>query len=65
MGIGKFIVGEVLDPVTRRLGTAVAAYLVALGVEAQTVDAITLGITAAAGLGIDLLLSHLSRKAKS
>lgn len=60
-GLLKIVLGEVIDPITRRLGTALAAYLVALGVQAQTVDAIVLGLTALAGVGVDLLLSHFER----
>lgn len=57
----KFFLGEILDPIFRRLGTAASAYLIGIGVQAETVNLIVTGMLAAAGLSVDLMLSHKAR----
>lgn len=58
----NWIVEQFAKPILRRAGTAVAAYLLAQSVPADTVEIIVNGLTAAALVGADLLLSYKNRK---
>ncbi|WP_195822671.1 hypothetical protein [Roseobacter sp. MH60115] len=51
-----------MSPILRRAGTAFGAYLVGLGVNSDTTTTIVAGLTALAGVALDLILSHLNRK---
>jgi len=56
--------GEIFEPIIRRLGTASATYLVTVGVHADVANDVKLGIIAVAGITVDLMFSHLARKAR-
>lgn len=53
---------NVIDPLTRRAGTAVAAYLVTTGVAEADAAAIGYGVAALCGVLWDLLRSYRNRK---
>jgi len=54
---------EVFAPLYRRIGTASASALVAIGVQTEPANQIALGVVAALGILHDLALSHIMRKA--
>jgi hypothetical protein len=54
---------EVFRPLARRAGTAFGGYLLGIGVHSDTSTQIVAGITALAGVILDLTLSHFSKKA--
>lgn len=58
----KFIVTEIAEPLFRRLGTGLGAYLVGLGVAREDATVIVSGAVALAGIVMDLVWSHLERK---
>lgn len=51
----------VLEPLLRRLGTAVGGYLVGMGVDATSTGQIVTGLTVAVLVGVDLLISARER----
>lgn len=57
-----FIRKNLLEPLVRRAGTMLAAFLVAKGIDAPTIDLIVNGVAAAAAVSFDLGLSYLDRK---
>lgn len=56
-----FLVRELLKPLSRRLGTAAAAILIAKGVDPDIVSQIVAGVTALMFVCADLILSATSR----
>lgn len=58
----NWIVEQFAKPILRRAGTAVAGYLLAQAVPADTVETIVNGLTAAALVSADLMLSYKNRK---
>lgn len=57
----KLIMREVLAPLSRRLGTATGAFLLAYGVEQGSADLIASGVAAAVMVAADLVASALIR----
>jgi len=53
---------ELAMPLLRRVGTALAAYLVGAGVASDDATAIVTGLIAVAGILMDLAFSYLDRK---
>lgn len=60
----KVLMREVVDPLGRRAGTALAAYLVAKGAQEDVVHLAINGGLAAAAIAADLFNSHRERKAR-
>jgi hypothetical protein len=61
-GFQKFVIGELAQPIMRRIGTAAGGYLVGVGVATEVANTIVLGLIAAMGVGIDLINSSAERK---
>jgi hypothetical protein len=59
-----FLLTELAAPLTRRLGTALGAYLVAQGIGSDPAEQIVTGVLAAIAVGIDLAMSYLNRSAR-
>lgn len=57
----RLVTQDIVAPLTRRLGTAVAAYLVGFGAAHDAAATVAAGVTVAAGLAVDLVLSRLDR----
>lgn len=60
--LAAILLGEVIKPLSRRIGTAAASALVAYGLDAAAVDAVEAAMTLLSGVAIDLVLSHLNRE---
>lgn len=60
----NWLMSEVLKPISRRLGTAAGAYMIAQGVDASTAETIVAGGIALVGLLVDLGFSHYERKTR-
>lgn len=58
----NMVMREVVGPLSRRAGTALAGWLLALGVASDTTTTIVAGAAAGIGVGMDLILSHIGRK---
>lgn len=59
----EFLKSEVIGPILRRGGTAFGMYLVGVGVGEAEATQIAAGATALLGIGLDLLLSNMQRRA--
>lgn len=58
------LVNGLVRPLVARIGTALAAYLLAVGADGETVNLILNGLSAAVLVGIDLIVArHQSREA--
>lgn len=55
----------ILQPLVRRLGTFVGAYLIGVGVHNDSVNTIVAGMTAAVLVGVDLIMSNRTLVQKS
>ena len=51
-----FLTAQILRPLVRRAGSILAAYLVGLGVAHEVAATIELGLVAALGVALDLVL---------
>lgn len=57
----KLILRELLAPLVRRAGTALATYLAVQGVPQDDIDALVKGLAVGAALAFDLIVSHMAR----
>lgn len=57
------IIENLVGPLVRRLGTAAAMWLLAKGLDSSLVEQLVNGLTAAALIGVDLLLARFYRTA--
>lgn len=57
----NWIVNELVKPLSRRAGTAIGGYLVAIGVSGDQAATIAAGAVALIGVAIDLALSYKER----
>lgn len=60
--LDRKLVQLVAAPILRRVGTAVAAYLIASDIPKDTVEAFTLWAAAGGGVLFDLVLAYFGRK---
>ncbi len=58
----KFLLREITKPILRRVGTAIAAYLAAQSIDANTIELIVNGLSATALVAWDLGWSHFERR---
>lgn len=58
--IGK----NVAMPLGRRIGTALAAYLLAQGIPAGMVDQFVLGLGVAGALGLDIISAYVTKRVR-
>lgn len=56
------VVEQIAKPILRRVGTVVAAYLVAKEVPQDVIDQIVTGLIALGLVGVDLAFSYLNRQ---
>lgn len=56
------LTSEIIKPLSRRVGTAVGAFLVGLGVAQDVATVIAAGAAALVGVVVDLVRSHTERK---
>ena len=60
--MNSFVVHELLNPLIRRAGTAVSAYLLGTGAAQSDAESVGLGVAAFAAILLELGLSKKSRK---
>lgn len=58
------VLRNIIEPVSRRLGTAVSGALIGYGVAADEANLIGSALVVVVGIGSDLLLSYFDRKAR-
>lgn len=56
------MIKEITAAVARRVGSLVAGYLVAQGMDAELIGQVVTGISAVATVSVDLILSHINEK---
>lgn len=58
----RFLITDLVRPISRRGGTAFGAYLIGIGVQTDTTTQIVAGLTALLGVVLDLVFSRINRK---